>query len=72
VDEQYQNRGIGKKLFDYALNEINNMYPGNKEITVNSSIFAEKIYTKLGFEKTAELQEQDGIQFIPMRYTINN
>ena len=70
VDEQYHKRGIGKKLFDYALNEINNMYPGHKEITVNSSIFAEKIYKKMGFEKTAELQEKDGIKFIPMRYTI--
>jgi predicted GNAT family N-acyltransferase len=39
---------------------------GIKIITVNSSFFAEKIYSKMGFMKTDEMQEKDGIKYIPM------
>ena len=39
-----------------------------KNISVNSSIFAENIYSKLGFIKTNEIQEKDGIKFVPMEY----
>ena len=48
VKKDFHNKGIGKKLFE---NYINTITKGNSvlnNITVNSSIFAEKIYSKLG------------------------
>lgn len=57
------NQGTGSSLWNFAL-ESNT----NAVITVNSSVYAEGIYKKLGFEKTEELQRQDGICFVPMQY----
>jgi len=46
--------------------------PKLEELEVNSSPYAEHIYKKLGFVKTEDKQEQDGIIYIPMRYKIKN
>jgi len=61
VDENYHGKGIAKKLFNTLLEDTE-----PKKITVNSSPFAEKIYEKLGFCKTSEMQEKDGIKSVPM------
>jgi predicted GNAT family N-acyltransferase len=45
---------------------------GIKIITVNSSFLAEKIYSKMGFIKTDEIQERDGIKYIPMEYNMED
>jgi GNAT superfamily N-acetyltransferase len=69
VKKDFHGQGIGKKLFQYFMETIRN----NNEIeiiTVNSSIFAEKIYSKLGFIKLDEIQEKNGIKYIPMEYKI--
>lgn len=63
VDGAYHRQGIGKSLFDEMLKENT-----AQEITVNSSRYAVPIYGKLGFTKTAQLQEDGGIQFVPMKY----
>jgi GNAT superfamily N-acetyltransferase len=63
VDKQHQKKGIAKALFNHLLAKT-----GVSKITVNSSPYAQPIYEKLGFVKTAEKQEKDGIIFIPMMY----
>ena len=68
VDKKYHKKGIGKMLFNNYLNELNKMDTKIETITVNSSIYAVKIYERLGFKKTGELQEKNGIKFIPMAY----
>jgi GNAT superfamily N-acetyltransferase len=69
VKKEYHKQGIGKILFEaYKETLIENT--NVKIISVNSSIYAEKIYLKLGFIKTNEIQEKNGIIFIPMEYKI--
>jgi GNAT superfamily N-acetyltransferase len=70
VKNEFHGQGIGKLLFRYYLEKRKNENTGIKAITVNSSIYAEKIYEKLGFIKTNGLQEKDGIKYIPMEYKI--
>jgi len=68
VKEEFQKKGIGKKLFHkyiVTLGQDINI------ITVNSSFYAVKIYSKLGFVKTGEAGEKNGIKYVPMEYRIN-
>jgi len=65
VDKRHHRKGIAKKLLATFLEELKK----NKEvkqITVNSSPYAVKIYEHLGFVKTGEQCEKDGIVFTPM------
>lgn len=62
VDKVSQGKGIGKELMSVIVN--NN---GNSYITVNSSRYGVPIYEKLGFVKTEEEKEQDGLKFTPMK-----
>jgi predicted GNAT family N-acyltransferase len=71
IEKEFHGKGIGKKLFKYYLSITKNNDPGIKMITVNSSIYAEKIYSRLGFTKTSEIQEKDGMKYIPMEYKIS-
>lgn len=64
VDKYFQNTGIGTALFKKFLNES---IP--ETVTVNSSLFAVKVYEKLGFTATGSRQVSDGIVYIPMRYS---
>jgi predicted GNAT family N-acyltransferase len=57
-------------LFEYSLKKIIEQYPDIEKITVNSSPYAEKIYAGLGFNKVMDMQEKDGIKFVPMEYRI--
>jgi GNAT superfamily N-acetyltransferase len=69
VKKDFHKQGVGKILFEKYLETIKN----NSEIriiTVNSSIYAEKIYEKLGFIKINEIQEKNGIKYIPMECKI--
>ncbi|MEZ7892608.1 MAG: GNAT family N-acetyltransferase [Candidatus Wallbacteria bacterium] len=70
VKKSYQKMGIGRKLFDYSLKIAREKTPDMKIMTVNSSPYALDIYKKLGFKVVSELQEKDGIKFIPMEYKI--
>lgn len=63
VDGNYQNKGIGRGLWNEV---VNNSFA--KEITVHSSIYAKDIYRKLGFIQNGDLCNDDGIQYIPMVY----
>lgn len=64
VDPQYQNRGIGRQFMDKVKMLVKDK---TDYITVNSSIYAENIYKSLGCKRVGELQEKDGIKFIPMK-----
>lgn len=61
INPKYHRKGIGRILFDYA-------YLNQKvsPITVNSSSFAVRFYENLGFTKTAEEQENNGLRYTPM------
>jgi GNAT superfamily N-acetyltransferase len=63
--KQYHRKGIGRKLFEYALQNCD-----SDSITVNSSPYAVPIYQRLGFVNTNEEQTVDGIRFTPMLYAI--
>ena len=68
VKKEHHKKGIGKKLFEYFINKIKQENIGINKITVNSSIYAEKIYSRLGFVRINDIQEKNGIIFIPMEY----
>jgi GNAT superfamily N-acetyltransferase len=70
VKKEFHDKGIGKKLFENYIEALKREDNGIKAITVNSSFYAEKIYTKLGFQKTDIIQESNGIKYIPMKYIL--
>ena len=57
VDENYQRRGVGRRLFEAVRTE---------KMTVNSSPFAVPVYQRLGFTATAPEQTVNGLRFTPM------
>lgn len=63
VDGAYHNQGIGRSLWNTVLADNT-----EKSITVNSSLYAVEVYKKLGFVITDEVQEDGGIQYVPMEY----
>jgi len=70
VDSQHHRKGITKQLYNAVLSDVKK----NTEviqITVNSSPYAVTVYEHLGFVKTDEQQEKDGIIYVPMAHTIN-
>lgn len=58
---EYRGKGIGRKLFEFALRD-----KPVREMTVNSSSYAVKIYESLGFQKISEEQETNGLRYTPM------
>ena len=69
VAKQHQRKGVARKLFQVVTDEVKK-HSGIKQITVNSSPYAVPVYERLGFVKTGEQQEKDGIIFIPMEYSL--
>ena len=67
VDKISQGKGIGKKLMSVIMKDNENSY-----ITVNSSRYAVPIYEKIGFIKTGEEKEQDGLKFTPMKLILKD
>lgn len=66
VRGEYHKQGIGRRLFERVLQEIQ-----VDILTVNSSPFAVLVYQKLGFEDTAPEQVTNGIRYTPMVYKKN-
>lgn len=64
VDGKYHRQGIGKKLFQIILENST-----AKEITVNSSPYAVKVYHRLGFVDIAPEETTNEIRYIPMVYS---
>lgn len=67
VDKSSQAKGIGKKLMSIIIDHNENSF-----ITVNSSRYAVPIYKNLGFIKTEEEKEQDGLKFTPMKLILKD
>ena len=67
VDKISQGKGIGKKLMSVIMKDNENSY-----ITVNSSRYAVPIYEKIGFIKTEEEKEQDGLKFTTMKLVLKD
>ena len=67
VDKSSQAKGIGKKLMSIIIDDNENSF-----ITVNSSRYAVPIYEKIGFIKTEEEKEQDGLKFTPMKLILKD
>ena len=67
VDKVSQGKGIGKKLMSFIIDDNKNSF-----ITVNSSRYAVSIYEKIGFIKTEEEKEQDGLKFTPMKLVLKD
>jgi GNAT superfamily N-acetyltransferase len=67
VDKHFQNKGIAGRLFDAACRLA--IREGSRCIDVNASLYSMKVYEKLGFVKTDEVKEANGIKYLPM---INN
>ncbi|MCL2816811.1 MAG: GNAT family N-acetyltransferase [Clostridiales bacterium] len=65
VDKRHHKKGIAGQLLGALLKELEN-HEEAAQITVNSSPYAVKIYEKLGFVRSGERQEKDGLIFIPM------
>ena len=55
IDLEFQRKGIGKKLFEFAFRD-----QPSKQITVNSSSYAVRFYENIGFMKTIEEQNALG------------
>ncbi|MDJ0765282.1 MAG: GNAT family N-acetyltransferase [Myxococcota bacterium] len=71
VDRSYHRRGICRNLLELAAAECVKRDAHKTEITVHSSPFAVEAYQRLGFNQTAPEQKQDGIRFVPMRYSMD-
>lgn len=63
VNGKYHRQGIGRRLWHAVLAE--NTAP---VITVHSSLYAVEVYKKLGFVVTDKMQNDGGIQYVPMEY----
>jgi GNAT superfamily N-acetyltransferase len=72
VRRDYQGRGIGRSLFEMAVNRCRQADPELTEITVNSSPYAVPIYESLGFYMALPEQVKNGIRHTPMTCRFND
>jgi ribosomal protein S18 acetylase RimI-like enzyme len=70
VDKEYQRQGIAKKLFDKSLKEIIRRDPKLDKFYVHASPYSIPIYKKMGFIETDNMQEENGMKYLPMEMTI--
>lgn len=63
IDEKYHKKGIAKKLWQYVKEnyDVSNM-------SVNSSLYAIKVYESFGFEISSKQSEYQGLKYQPMNY----
>ena len=66
VERSHQRRGIARRLWERALEEL--CVPGSDGgFTVNSSLSAVPVYQAFGFIPAGSIQSMHGISFLPMR-----
>ena len=70
VRKNYQNKGVGKALFNEAMAQIKKRNPNVDELTVNSSINAVSAYEHLGFVAQGGEQCFKGMIFVPMKLSL--
>jgi predicted GNAT family N-acyltransferase len=64
--------GIAKRLLTLAIKECSKKQPDLKEISVNSSPYAEPIYRAMGFKTIGPQQKKNGIIFVPMTSSLEH
>ena len=64
VDIAVQQQGIGRKLWNYVVAELQENIT---VISVNSSCYAQPIYQKFGFKAVSEVIEAHGLRFVMMQ-----
>ena len=72
VDKQFHRRGIGRALWQRALEICRQREADLSEFSVNSSPYAVPVYEKLGFRQKGFKQIKNGICFIPMRLELSD
>jgi predicted GNAT family N-acyltransferase len=70
VDKEYQRQGIAKKLIQKSLRNSIQKDADLDKFYVHASPFSIPIYKKLGFIETSEMQEKNGIKYLPMEMII--
>jgi GNAT superfamily N-acetyltransferase len=70
VDKEYQGKGIAKKLFEKSLKEIIRRDPKLNKFYVHASPYSIPIYKKMGFIETDDMQEENGMKYLPMEMII--
>jgi len=63
-------RGIARELLRMAIAECRARQPRLSALTVNSSLYAQPIYQRLGFIATAPARTVNGIVHVPMALTL--
>lgn len=63
-------RGIARELLRIAIVECRARQPRLSAITVNSSLYAQPIYQRLGFRDTGTARTVNGIVHVPMALTL--
>ena len=66
VAETWHNRGVARRLWEFALERsLGQGNPG--EFTVNSSMYARPVYERFGFVPTSGKKEDGGVVYQPMK-----
>jgi GNAT superfamily N-acetyltransferase len=68
---EHQGRGIARRLLEVAVTHLRLAEPPVEALTVNASAYALPIYERLGFVRTSDAAEFDGIAATPMRFTLS-
>jgi ribosomal protein S18 acetylase RimI-like enzyme len=63
---EFQGRGIGRRLFDAAVERVHANAPTATKLEVHSSPIAVPVYQALGFRITSPEKVENGIRYIPM------
>lgn len=66
VDAQYHRLGIGSSLLKKAVMDTKEIALDLNQLRVNASPYSVPFFKAMGFEATGELQEIDGLKFLPM------
>ena len=68
VDPERQGAGIGRRLFDAAVERCRTENPRPTKITVAASPNAVPVYERLGFRPAGPPAEEEGIRSVPMAF----
>lgn len=69
VKKAFRNKGIGRGLVNYIVNEIKKNNPG--KIWVQAQVQAQKFYKKCGFTTISKEYDLYGIPHLDMEYQVN-
>ncbi len=71
VEKSFQGQGIAGNLLQTAVGICLQREPKPTEIFVHASPFSVPVYAKLGFIATDNMQEANGIKYLPMKMPVD-